>query len=35
MGKPMSAEDYQRVEADLQTQIVSPAATGVDFQHGL
>ncbi|VDN24681.1 unnamed protein product [Gongylonema pulchrum] len=35
MGRPMSAKDYQQVEAELQTRIMSSSGqVNADFQHG-
>uniref|UniRef100_A0AAF5PGR6 Autophagy-related protein 2 n=2 Tax=Wuchereria bancrofti TaxID=6293 RepID=A0AAF5PGR6_WUCBA len=34
LGKPMCIQDYQQVEAELQTRIVPSNQIGTDFQHG-
>ncbi|VDK70104.1 unnamed protein product [Onchocerca ochengi] len=34
LGKPMCMQDYQQVEAELQTRIVPSSQIGTDFQHG-
>ncbi|KAL3981997.1 ATG C terminal domain family protein [Acanthocheilonema viteae] len=34
LGKPMCMQDYQQVEAELQTRIVPSNQIGTDFQHG-
>uniref|UniRef100_A0A915PI46 Autophagy-related protein 2 n=1 Tax=Setaria digitata TaxID=48799 RepID=A0A915PI46_9BILA len=34
LGKPMCMQDYQQVEAELQTRILPANQMGTDFQHG-
>ncbi|EFO23860.2 hypothetical protein LOAG_04624 [Loa loa] len=34
LGKPMCMQDYQQVEAELQTRIVPSNQMNTDFQHG-